>query len=64
MDQENKPAGISLFGLVMISMFLIMFTLKLIGTITVSWWVVTAPLWGWFLLMWLILFIIELTKPS
>ena len=29
-------------------MFLIFMTLKLVGTITWSWWWVTAPLWGGF----------------
>ena len=29
-------------------MFLIFLTLKLLGTITWSWWWVTAPLWGGF----------------
>lgn len=27
-------------------MFLIMFGLKLAGILTISWWLVTAPLWG------------------
>jgi hypothetical protein len=42
-------------------MFLIMFALKLVGAITVSWWVVTSPLWGsaliviaWVILMFVI----------
>ena len=29
----------------LITMFLIMFTLKLCGVIALSWWWVTAPLW-------------------
>ena len=33
--------GISLFG----AMFLVMFVLKLLKIITISWWWVTAPLW-------------------
>jgi len=28
------------------ALFLIVFTLKLTGHITFSWWLVTAPLWG------------------
>jgi hypothetical protein len=31
-------------------LFLIFLTLKLVGTIDWSWWWVTAPLWGGFLL--------------
>lgn len=27
-------------------LFIIMFTLKLLGELTVSWWIVTLPLWG------------------
>ena len=27
-------------------MFLVMFTLKLLGVTEVSWWIITAPLWG------------------
>ena len=38
--------GIGLLGAV----FLVFLTLKLIGTITWSWWWVTAPLWGPFAL--------------
>ena len=36
-DQKIGVAGI---------MFLILFTLKLCGVITISWWWVTVPLWG------------------
>lgn len=39
---SSSSGGIGLFGL----MFLIFLTLKLCGTITWSWWWVTAPLWG------------------
>ena len=38
-------------GLVPITMFLIMFTLKLCGVIAWSWWWVTAPLWGLLVLL-------------
>lgn len=34
--------GIGLFGI----LFVVMFTLKLMGKIALSWWWVTAPLWG------------------
>ena len=35
-------------------MFLIMFTLKLCGVIAWSWWWVTAPIWGYFALLFFI----------
>lgn len=31
---------------ILVGMFLVMFTLKLLGITEVSWWIVTAPLWG------------------
>lgn len=34
------------FALILGMMFLIMFGLKLAGIATISWWVVTAPLWA------------------
>jgi hypothetical protein len=37
-----KTGGISLLGAV----FLVLFVLKLVGKISISWWLVTAPLWG------------------
>ncbi len=37
-----RSSGIGLFGW----LFLILFTLKLLGEISVSWWIVTLPLWG------------------
>jgi hypothetical protein len=42
----SSASGVGLFGL----MFLVFMTLKLTGHITWSWWWVTAPLWGGFIL--------------
>jgi hypothetical protein len=42
----SSSSGVGFFGL----MFLVFMTLKLIGYITWSWWWVTAPLWGGFIL--------------
>lgn len=41
-------------------MFVVFLVLKLIGVITWSWWLVTAPIWGSFLLwlLWTIIAII------
>ncbi len=45
-NNSNSSSGIGLFGL----MFLIFMTLKLMGYINWSWWWVTAPLWGGFVM--------------
>ena len=55
-ETKKYNGGIGLLGL----MFLILFTLKLLGKIEVSWWVVTAPLWGPLALVLLIVGIIFL----
>ena len=39
---SEKQNGIGLMGI----LFIIFLVLKLVGTITWSWWWVTAPLWG------------------
>lgn len=39
---EGVSVGIGFWG----GMFLVFLTLKLIGAIDWSWWIVTAPLWG------------------
>lgn len=58
-ENENKSttssSGIDFFGL----FFLVLFVLKIMGYITWSWWWVTAPLWGGFLI-WLVVFVIAL----
>lgn len=41
-DVNGSAGGIGLCG----CLFLIFLTLKLVGTISWSWWWVTAPLWG------------------
>ncbi len=43
-------------------LFLIFLTLKLCGVIAWSWWWVTAPLWGGFAIVFLLLFIVGLIK--
>jgi hypothetical protein len=53
-NNSNSSSGVGLFGL----MFLIFMTLKLTGYITWSWWWVTAPLWGGFAFMGVIIAII------
>lgn len=58
-ENENKSStsssGIGFFEL----FFLVLFVLKIMGYITWSWWWVTAPLWGGFLI-WLVVFVIAL----
>lgn len=58
MSNKNSTSsgGIGIFSI----MFLIFMTLKLTGFIDWSWWWVTAPLWGGFLLVVLIFVIIYL----
>jgi hypothetical protein len=46
-NNSSSSSGVGFFGL----MFLIFMTLKLTGYITWSWWWVTAPLWGGFVLI-------------
>jgi hypothetical protein len=41
-NNNNSGGGIGLLG----AFFLVLFVLKIIGTLTWSWWWVTAPLWG------------------
>jgi hypothetical protein len=50
-NDNSSSGGVGFFGL----MFLIFMTLKLTGYITWSWWWVTAPLWGGFALLILII---------
>lgn len=42
MEEKTVNRGMGLLSI----MFLILFTLKIIGKITLSWWWVTAPLWA------------------
>lgn len=42
MSNQNTGGGIGLCGV----LFIVFLILKLVGTITWSWWWVTAPLWG------------------
>jgi hypothetical protein len=57
-NNESSSGGVGFFGL----MFLIFMTLKLTNVINWSWWWVTAPLWGGFALIIIILFILYLIK--
>ncbi len=58
---ENKNNGIGVLSVLGI----IFVVLKLVGTITWSWWWVTAPFWGGFLL-WIVIigFLILITAFS
>ena len=42
MSSEQSSSGIGLLGV----LFIVFLVLKLTGTITWSWWWITAPLWG------------------
>jgi len=57
-NNSNSSGRIGLFGL----MFLIFMTLKLTGYINWSWWWVTAPLWGGFALIFIVILIVALIK--
>ncbi|NDG53337.1 MAG: hypothetical protein EBY39_09985 [Flavobacteriia bacterium] len=57
-ENSSSSGGVGFFGL----MFLIFMTLKLTGVIDWSWWWVTAPLWGGFVLIFVIVVIIALIK--
>jgi hypothetical protein len=57
-DNSSSSGGVGFFGL----MFLILMTLKLTNYIDWSWWWVTAPLWGGFVLIFLIALIVVFVK--
>lgn len=57
-NNSNSGGGVGFFGL----MFLIFMTLKLTKVIDWSWWWVTAPLWGGFALIVLIVIIAIIIK--
>lgn len=59
MAKDNSSSGG--IGLLTI-MFLIFMTLKLTGYINWSWWWVTAPLWGGFALIIIVLLIVFLVS--
>jgi hypothetical protein len=54
--RNNQGGGNESAGSIFTILFLIFLVLKLTGTITWSWWWVTAPLWGGSLLLFLIYF--------
>ncbi len=58
MAKENSSNGIGFTTI----LFLIFMTLKLTGYIDWSWWWVTAPLWGGFVILILLITIVELLK--
>ena len=41
-ESNVSSGGLGLCG----ALFLVLLTLKLLGKLTISWWWVTAPLWG------------------
>ncbi len=55
-SSSSSSSGVGFFGL----LFIVFLVLKLTGIIKWSWWWVTAPLWGGFLLVGIILAIIFL----
>lgn len=55
-SSSSSSSGVGFFGL----LFIVFLVLKLTGIIKWSWWWVTAPLWGGFLLVGIILVIIFL----
>jgi hypothetical protein len=57
-NSSSSSGGVGFFGL----MFLILMTLKLTNYIDWSWWWVTAPLWGGFALIFIILVIVAIIK--
>jgi hypothetical protein len=57
-SNSSSSGGVGFFGL----MFLIFMTLKLTGFIDWSWWWVTAPLWGGFALIFIVILIVALIK--
>lgn len=57
-NSSSSSGGVGFFGL----MFLIFMTLKLTGFINWSWWWVTAPLWGGFALIFIVILIVALIK--
>ncbi len=59
MSDNKNSGGIGFFGL----MFLIFMTLKLTKVIDWSWWWVTAPLWGGFAIL-IIVLLVALTIKS
>jgi hypothetical protein len=57
-ENSSSSGGVGFFGL----MFLIFMTLKLTGVIDWSWWWVTAPLWGGFALIFIVIMIVVVVK--
>lgn len=53
-DRSNESNELSFFSV----LFLILLVLKLTKVITWSWWWVTAPIWGGFLLAIVLMFIL------
>jgi hypothetical protein len=57
-NNSTSSGGVGFFGL----MFLILMTLKLTNYIDWSWWWITAPLWGGFVIILIVILIIVFIK--
>lgn len=57
-NNNSSSGGVGFLGL----MFLILMTLKLTDYIDWSWWWVTAPLWGGFALIFIVITIVVFVK--
>ncbi len=58
MSQQSSSGGISVFGLLGV----VFVTLKLMGYINWSWWWVTAPFWGGFVLLITVIIVLILVQ--
>ncbi len=58
MNQQSSSGGISVFGLLGV----VFVTLKLMGYINWSWWWVTAPFWGGFVLLITVIIVLILVQ--
>ena len=57
-NNSTSSGGVGFFGL----MFLILMTLKLTNYINWSWWWVTAPLWGGFIIIIILILVLVFIK--
>jgi hypothetical protein len=57
-NNNTSSGGVGFFGL----MFLILMTLKLTNYIDWSWWWITAPLWGGFVIIIIIIAVFVIIK--
>jgi len=54
MSTNSNSGGIGIFGMT----FILFLGLKITGYIDWSWWLITAPLWGGFLLTFILLLLV------